>query len=143
MNTSICVVGTVATAPKTLRTSAGTAMCSFRLASTERRFNRTDGTWSAGDTNWFTVTTFRTLAEHAAASFSVGDRIIVNGRLRVKRWQHEGNTRLNVEIDAEALGHDLRWGCSVFRKAETSQSEPGNVPTPPETLDGDDAEPPF
>lgn len=118
MTNPVCVVGTVATAPRLIRTQSGVSLCSFRLASTERRYNREAGEWSDGDTNWFTVSVFRDMAGNAATSFAKGDRVVVTGRLRVRRWEQKEKDRsgLAVEIDADALGHDLRWGISRFTK---------------------------
>jgi single-strand DNA-binding protein len=131
----ICIVGTIATDPKFTKTDSKAAFCSFRLASNERRFDREKNTWIDGDTNWFTVNVFRRLAEHANTSFSKGDRVIVSGRLRIRRWEAKEKTGLSTEVDAEALGHDLRWGTSSFTKrtgGETptsSGNESGTAPS--------------
>ena len=124
MSNPICAVGTVATAPKLIQIAPEVTLCSFRLACNERRYDRERGEWVDGDTNWFTVSVFRQMAAHAAASFSKGDRVIVNGRLRVRRWEQKEKDRsgLSVEIDADALGHDVRWGTSRFTKQQTEES---------------------
>lgn len=116
----VCIIGIVATEPRHAVTGNGVAMCNFRLASSERRYDRTRDSWQDGDTNWFTVTAFRSLAEHAAESFSKGDRIIVSGRLRVRQWERDGKQGTAVDVDADALGHDLRWGTTTFAKANAS-----------------------
>lgn len=118
MSTPITLVGTVATTPKLMRTQTGVSMCTFRLASSERRYDRDRQEWTDGETNWFSVSTFRTLAEHAQRSFAKGERIILSGRLRIRRWEHEEKSGTNVEIEADALGHDLRWGVSQFTKIQ-------------------------
>lgn len=116
MNTPIVVIGTVATDPKPIITQSGVPICSFRLASSERRFDRAQQRWVDGETNWFGVTVFRALADHARESLRKGERVIVSGRLRVRRWENEERSGTAVEIEAEALGHDLRWGVSRFEK---------------------------
>ncbi|MGO1539003.1 MAG: single-stranded DNA-binding protein [Leucobacter sp.] len=125
MSNPICAVGTVATVPKLIQIAPEVTLCSFRLACNERRYDRERGEWVDGDTNWFTVSVFRQMAAHAAASFSKGDRVIVHGRLRVRRWEQKEKDRsgLSVEIDADALGHDVRWGTSRFTKQQTETSE--------------------
>lgn len=119
MSTPISIVGTVATAPRLLRTASGVPLCAFRVASDERRFDREQQRWVDGETNWFSVTAFRSLAEHAHESFSRGDRVLVSGKLRVRRWEQNEKAGLSVEIDADALGHELRWGVSRFTKRDT------------------------
>lgn len=116
MSNPITIIGTVATHPRLITTQSGVVICSFRLASGERRFDRAQQKWIDGETNWFGVTAFRALAEHASTSFRKGERVIVTGRLRVRKWENEEKSGTAVEIDAEALGHDLRWGISRFEK---------------------------
>lgn len=116
MTTPICIVGTIATDPKLSRTGSQVAFCSFRVASNERRFDREQGQWIDGETNWFTVNSFRGLAEHASESFSKGDRVVVSGRVRMRRWESGEKSGTAVEVEAEAFGHDLRWGVSSFTK---------------------------
>lgn len=120
MTDLVTTVGFVATPPKHLVTSEGLAITSFRFASTARRFDRTKQQWVDGDTNWFTVTCFRQLAINAAGSVSKGDRLLVSGRLRIREWEAGEKSGTNVEIDAEALGHDLTWGTTTFARSVVS-----------------------
>lgn len=116
MSTTVSVVGTVATEPKTVTLPSGAELCTFRLADGERRYDAEKKEWIDGHTNWFTVNAFRALATHAGESLSKGDRVIVAGRLRVKQWEKDERSGTAVEIDADALGPELRWGTSVFTK---------------------------
>lgn len=121
MSNNICVIGTVGTDPRLTYSPAQVAFCTFRLASTDRRYDSASGQWANGETNWYSVQVFRSLAEHAKRSFAKGDRVIVSGRLRVRKWSTNDNHGTNVEVDADALGHDLRWGVSRF----TPDTPPG------------------
>lgn len=121
MGTTINVVGTIATDPKLIRPSSGVQLCSFRLASDERRYDREQQSWVEGNTNWFGVVVFRSLAGHAHESFKKGDRVLVSGRLRVRKWEKEDRKGISVEIEAEAIGHDVRWGVSRFEKRMGAQ----------------------
>ena len=112
----ITVCGVVATVPNRIRTTEGLSILSFRLAANSRRFDTRRGAWIDGDTNWFTVTAFRSLAENAGDSVRKGERVVVAGRLRVRRWESGERTGINVEIEADALGHDLQWGVSSFER---------------------------
>lgn len=116
MTTTISVVGTIATDPKLITPASGVTFCSFRLASDERRYDREQQSWVSGDTNWFGVLAFRGLAGHAQESFKKGDRVIVSGKLRMRKWEKDERKGTSVEIDAEAIGHDVRWGVSRFEK---------------------------
>lgn len=120
MSNSISVVGTIATTPRFITTQAGLPICSFRLASGDRRYDREKNAWVEGETNWFSVTAFRGLAQNARDSFNKGDRVIVSGRLRVRTWERDERSGTSVELEAEALGHDLRWGVTQFSKRSST-----------------------
>jgi len=116
MPDTVTVTGLVATTPRHLVTTEGLPITSFRLCSTLRRYDRSENKWVDADTNWYTVTTFRQLATNVVGSVAKGQRVVVTGRLRVREWATEDKHGTNVEIDADALGHDLSWGTAVFSR---------------------------
>ena len=116
MTDTIFLTGVVATSPRHVTTNEGLAITSFRLASSQRRYDRALSKWVDGETNWFTVSSFRHLATNAAGSVLKGDRVVVTGRLRVRDWENSDRSGTNVEIEADALGHDLTWGTSVYTR---------------------------
>ena len=123
MSDQITLTGIVATPPKHIVTSEGLHIASFRLASTQRRYDKTQQSWVDADTNWYTVTAFRHLAANAIGSILKGQRVIVSGRLRIRDWQNEEKTGTTIEVDADSLGHDLTFGTSSFtRTPPTSAS---------------------
>lgn len=120
MTDNITLTGLVATTPRHLTTSEGLAITSFRLASSQRRFDRASNRWVDGDTNWYTVSNFRSLAENTATSVSKGDRVIVTGKLRIRDWENTDRSGTTVEVEAEALGHDLSWGIASYTRNSSS-----------------------
>ena len=124
MSESFTVSGRVATTPRHLVTQEGLPITSFRLASSKRRFDRTKKIWVEGETNWFTITSFRQLAINTASSISKGDRIIVSGRLKIRDWDNGERTGTSVEVDAESLGHDLVWGTAEFSRTVLVREDP-------------------
>ena len=125
MSELLSVAGLVATTPRHLVTQDGLPITSFRLASSQRRFDRSQNKWIDGETNWYTVTAFRQLAINASTSISKGDRIVVAGKLRVRDWDNGERAGTSVEIEAESIGHDLSWGSSVFtRTVLVREAEP-------------------
>jgi len=117
MTDTITLTGLVATTPRHIVTSEGLAITSFRLASNQRRYDRAKAAWVDGDTNWYTVTSFRQLGTHVASSVHKGERVIVSGRLRIRDWESGEKNGTTIEIDAEAVGHDLTWGRSSFTRS--------------------------
>ena len=117
MSDSITITGLVVTEPRHIVTSESLAISSFRLASTQRRFDRSTQKWIDGDTNWYTITAFRNLAAHVSASVHKGERVLVTGRLRIREWQTDERAGTTVDVEADAIGHDLAWGTSSYSRA--------------------------
>lgn len=134
MNDTITVAGIVASNPRHVETSEHLHISVFRLASPERRYDTDTSTWVDAGTNWYTISTFRQLAQNTESSVSKGDRVIVTGRLRIRSWENDGNTGTAIEIDAAALGHDLAWGTTSYtknpRQADTADTEPATKDQP-------------
>ncbi|MFH8250041.1 single-stranded DNA-binding protein [Microbacterium sp. B2969] len=120
MTDTITITGNIATEPEQRRTPSGVPVTTFRVASGQRRFDRTTNSWVDAGTNWFSVSAFRGLAEHAFRSLSKGDRVILTGRLRLREWETGTKKGLSAEIDVDAIGHDLRFGVSRFEKDTTA-----------------------
>ena len=125
MSETLSVAGLVATTPRHLVTQDGLPITSFRLASSSRRFDRAQNKWIDGETNWFTITSFRQLAINSAGSVNKGDRVSVTGKLRVRDWDNGERAGTSVEVEADSMGHDLAWGSSVFtRTVLVRETEP-------------------
>jgi single-strand DNA-binding protein len=123
MSDTLTVTGLIATTPRHITNSEGLEITSFRLASSQRRFDKATQQWVDASTNWYTVTAFRNLAVNAIASLNKGDRIVVVGRLRVRDWQTDDRTGTTVEIEAETLGHDLFWSTAVATRVVVSNAK--------------------
>ena len=115
MNETITVVGNI-TEPEFKVTPNGVEIINFRIASTERRYDKVEEKWGDGATSWYSVSAFRRLAAHAHRSFRKGDRVMVTGRLRMRDWETPVKKGVTAEIDADALGHDLLWGTTTFHR---------------------------
>lgn len=122
MTDTMTITGLVATTPRHIITAEGLAVTSFRLASNLRRFDRKRNEWVDAGTNWYTVSTYRKLALNIVGSVQKGDRVLVTGRLRIRQWSDGDKKGLNIDLDADALGHDLGWGTAVFTRSIHSSS---------------------
>ncbi|MFF7307626.1 single-stranded DNA-binding protein [Streptomyces sp. NPDC008137] len=142
--TMVCAVGRVATQP-VYREMASGPSARFRMAVTARYWDREKNTWTDGHTNFFTVWANRQLATNTAASLTVGEPVIVQGRLKVRTDVREGQSWTSADIDAIAIGHDLAWGTSAFRRggkpeAAASPTSPASPEPNWETAPDDSAE---
>jgi single-strand DNA-binding protein len=73
-------------------------------------------------TNWYTVTAFRQLALNTNSSLRKGERVVVSGRLRMRDWTAGERAGTSIEIDADAIGHDLSWGTASFTRGMSSRA---------------------
>ncbi|MGW0362566.1 single-stranded DNA-binding protein [Streptomyces sp. NPDC002990] len=117
-DTLVTLVGHVATQIDYKETVNGPS-ARFRFAVTPRYFDRRKDAWTDGVTSFYTVWARRALALNLAGSVSVGEPLVVHGRLRVREDppEGEGNRWFSAEIDATAIGHDLNRGTAAFRRA--------------------------
>jgi single-strand DNA-binding protein len=122
MPDNITVTGVVATTPRHVVTAEKLPVTTFRLASTQRRYDRTEGKWVDADTNWYSIAAFRQLASNLVGSIDKGQRVVVTGRLQVKEWTNGEKSGRDVEIVADAIGHDLSWGTATFTRSMTGSA---------------------
>ena len=114
--------------------SAGAASrATFRLAATERKLNRETGEYQDGTPLYMNVVAWRTLADHIHATLHKGDRTVVVGRLRRREYVNaQQEQRSTIEIEAEAVGPDLRHATAVVtrrtRRPETAEAPLEGVP---------------
>ena len=141
MTDTITLTGLVATVPRHLTTGEGLPITSFRLASSQSRYDRASNSWIDAGTNWFTVSTFRRLALGVATSIRKGDRVVVTGRLRIREWTSTEKSGTTIEVDAEALGHDLNWGSALFTRTMSAAAAAGGEPVDSGTLDSGQVDP--
>lgn len=101
-----------------LRQAGGSAVANFRVACTPRRRTK-EGGWADGPTQWYSVTAWRWLAEHCAASLHRGDAVVVHGRVDMRTYVNKaGVETLDVQVEAATVGHDLSRGTSSFTRAQ-------------------------
>ncbi|MFM1779584.1 MAG: hypothetical protein RIS51_729 [Actinomycetota bacterium] len=125
MTEQISVAGLVATMPRHLVTADGLPVTSFRLVAANRKYDKSTRRWIEADSNWFTVSCFRQLAVNTSGSINKGDRVVVTGRLKIREWDNGDKSGTSVEIEADAIGHDLSWGTANFtRTTITKELDP-------------------
>ena len=114
MSEHIVVTGNITSVPERMRGGGDDAMVRFGLAATERR--KEDGRWQDGHTSFYSVVAYRHLAVNALDCLEKGQRVIVVGSLRIKKWEAGERSGINADITASAIGPDLQFGVATFRK---------------------------
>ncbi|MEY9845304.1 single-strand DNA-binding protein [Streptacidiphilus sp. BW17] len=121
----VTLVGVAVSQVRYSTTAGGVPVAHFRLAATERRFDRPRQVWVEGDTSFFTVWAWRSLAENALTSIGCGDPVLITGRMRIREWDRtDGRPKgVSAEIEAMALGHDLARGTTIFHRTVRGRPE--------------------
>ena len=95
----IIIVGNLGRDPEMRYTPQGTPVCTFSMASNERRKDRTGEQQDI--TTWFRVTVWGKQAETVSKYLSKGRSVYVEGRLHVEEWtDKEGKPRHTLEVNA-------------------------------------------
>ena len=112
----VTIVGNLTDDPELRYTPNGAAVAKFRVA-VNRRYKDQSGEWKDGDTSYFTVNAWRSLAENVAESLTRGANVIVVGRLQQRSWEtQDGEKRTVIEIEADEVGPSLRWATAKVEK---------------------------
>jgi single-strand DNA-binding protein len=126
--TNATVVGRLATDVGWSRLGEGTVVANFRVASTERRYDRATGGWVDGEKLFVDVRCWRRLADNAAASLVKGDPVVVTGRLFTRNYEHEGQRRSSMTLDANSVAANLsRCTATVTRTRRSAATEPSTA----------------
>ena len=103
-------------------------LVTFRVASSERRWDKATESWIDGDRFTASVNCWRRLAEGARILVK-GDPVVLTGRLSVREYETEAGRRYMTEIAATAVGPDLSR-CSVeVRRRGLSLADGSEAPT--------------
>ena len=125
MQDHITLIGNLGSKPEVRTTPSGQHVVNFSIATNSRRLNRTTNVWEDVDPNWYDVAAWGDLATHAAKSLDKGQRVIVVGKLRMRKFETQNGSRTKHEVVADALGHDLTAGSSIFAKRARTPQEKG------------------
>src|SRR5215813_10348715 len=95
----ITLVGNLGRDPELRYTAQGTPVCSFSIATNERRKDRNGE--MQDHTTWFRVTLWNRLAETASQYLQKGKQVYIEGRLRVDEYiDRDGKPRHSLEVFA-------------------------------------------
>ena len=98
----IIIVGNLGRDPELRYTPQGNAVCSFTLATNERRRDKSGEFQDI--TTWFRVTLWGNQAETASKYLAKGRPVYIEGRLRVEEWtDRDNNNRYTLEVNATEM----------------------------------------
>jgi single-strand DNA-binding protein len=116
-DTVITVVGNLTADPELRFTPSGAAVANFTVASTPRTFDKNTNEWKDGEALFLRCSVWRQAAENVAESLHKGTAVIVQGRLKQRSYEKEGEKRTVYELDVEEVGPSLKWATAKVTKA--------------------------
>ncbi len=138
----IILVGNLGKDPELRYTPQGTPVCSFTVATNEKRKDRAGETQDF--TTWFRVTLWGRQAETASQYLTKGRPVYVEGRLRLEEWtDRDGKQRYTLEVHATDMqfiggGRAEEAATSTSAAAGGGQRSPTSDRHPPEPELSDD-----
>src|SRR5258705_950615 len=126
----IILVGNLGRDPELRYTAQGTPVCSFSMATNERRKDKTGE--MQDQTTWFRVTLWGRQAETASQYLTKGRPVYIEGRLRVEEWtDRDGKPRHTLEVHAT----DMQFSGGADRSERPRSSKADLTPLPPYVID--------
>ena len=122
----VILVGNLGRDPETRYLPSGGAVTNVSLA-TSRSWKDRDSGEQKEKTEWHRIVFFNRLAEIAGEYLKRGSKVYVEGELRTREWEKEGQKHFTTEIVGNEMQMlDSKGGSSDY---ETSNSSPGATPT--------------
>jgi single-strand DNA-binding protein len=116
----IVMTGNVVRSPELSNTVKGHPFTRFRFACNRPPRNPE----AEGEADFVDVEAYGRLAENLCSTCSVGDRLLVVGKMRHQRWEDdEGNKRARYVVLADAVGVSMEFK-ALGQRAEESGEGP-------------------
>jgi single-strand DNA-binding protein len=132
----IILVGNLGRDPELRYTPQGTPVCSFTVATNEKRKDRAG---EAQDfTTWFRITLWGRQAETASQYLTKGRPVYIEGRLRLEEWtDRDGKQRYTLEVHATDMQF-IGGGRADEVTATGGKQAPADTASPEADLSDDD-----
>jgi single-strand DNA-binding protein len=115
VRTTATVEGRVGNDPEIKFSKNGTAWLKMNVAVTER-VKGDGGEWEDGNTTWYSVTCWKSLAEQVAENIRKGDLVVVVGAVKMETWESDSGPRSQIAISADSVG--------LVRKGKSREEAP-------------------
>ena len=99
----VILIGNVGADPEVRYLDRGVAIATFNLATTERGYVMQNGTQVPDVTEWHSIVLWRNLAEWAQQNLKKSMKVYVEGKLKTRAWEKDGQIRRKTEVVAENI----------------------------------------
>lgn len=98
----VIIVGNLGADPETRYTPSGDAVTNIRVATTDRYKDKASGEMKEV-TEWHRIVFFNRLAEIAGEYLKKGSQVYIEGRLKTRQWEKDGQKQYSTEVVAEQM----------------------------------------
>ncbi|CAH0532172.1 single-stranded DNA-binding protein [Ralstonia phage UAM5] len=98
----VTILGNLGADPETRYLPSGDAVTNIRVATTDRYKDKASGEMKEA-TEWHRIAFFGRLAEVAGQYLRKGDPVYVEGKLKTRQWEKDGQKQYSTEIVAEQM----------------------------------------
>ncbi|MDC6180080.1 single-stranded DNA-binding protein [Ralstonia solanacearum] len=98
----VIIVGNLGADPETRYMPSGDAVTNIRVATTDRFKDKGSGEMREA-TEWHRIAFFGRLAEIAGEYLKKGSSVYIEGRLKTRQWEKDGQKQYSTEIVAEQM----------------------------------------
>ena len=110
------VVGFVGDDPRINQAQSGRKVASFSLATTEKGYTTQNGQQIPDRTEWHNIVCWGKTAEVVERYVRKGSSLYIQGKIRTRSYEKDGQTRYVTEIECESMQ-------MLDRRAESQQSQ--------------------
>jgi len=114
----VILVGNVGADPEVRYLDRGVAIATFNLATTERGYVMQNGTQVPDVTEWHSIVLWRNLAEWAQQNLRKSMKVYVEGKLKTRSWEKDGQIRRKTEVIAENI--QILYRPEIYRNQQAA-----------------------
>jgi single-strand DNA-binding protein len=119
----VTIEGNLGADPELRFAPSGSPFATFRVGTSERKFNRDTNQWEDGRNCWMSVVVWRDLAENVAESLHKGDNVIVTGVLYDRTYDKEGTQHTVTQMEAKTVSPSLARATAQIHKASRTNAQ--------------------
>ena len=101
----VMLIGNVGVEPEIRYVEQGVAVARLRLATTERGYTLANGTQVPDVTEWHSIVLWRNLAEWSQQNLRKSMKVYVEGKLKTRSWEKDGQIRRKLAEVVEKYVH--------------------------------------
>ena len=116
----VILIGNVGADPEVRYLDRGVAIATFNLATTERGYVMQNGTQVPDVTEWHSIVLWRNLAEWAQQNLKKSMKVYVEGKLKTRAWEKDGQIRRKTEVVAENI--QILYRPEIYRNQQSAVS---------------------